>query len=159
MDPSLATPNLTIPAYASSSRPSYTRSNSLNSPRVPTTPTGQPRLSDVTEAFLLRHFQRHLAPWVGSFLCRILRLRINPSSLMHATRDDISQQMSSSALLNPHYFFVHVWQCQHVTYPERQIGFPTKSHTGTTNAVSQSCSPFSTNLNSILVLTYSLLQP
>lgn len=28
------------------------------------TSTGQPRLENVNEAYLLRHFQRHLADWV-----------------------------------------------------------------------------------------------
>lgn len=64
MDSSLATPNLVIPAYAAGSQ-SGSRSNSVNSPRAPNTPIGPPRLSNVTEAFLLRHFQKYLAPWVS----------------------------------------------------------------------------------------------
>ncbi|CAG8910202.1 unnamed protein product [Penicillium egyptiacum] len=68
MDSGLATPNLVIPAYAAGSQ-SGSRSNSVNSPRARTTPTpiGQPRLSNVTEAFLLRHFQKYLAPWLDAF--------------------------------------------------------------------------------------------
>ncbi|KAJ5342864.1 hypothetical protein N7541_011988 [Penicillium brevicompactum] len=61
MDSSLTTPNLTIP------RSSYfdSRSNS-GTPRSSTTPIGQPRLSNVSEAYLLRHFQKHLAPWLDA---------------------------------------------------------------------------------------------
>ncbi|KAJ5951665.1 uncharacterized protein N7479_010078 [Penicillium vulpinum] len=66
MDSSLTTPNLVIPAYAAGSQLG-SRSNSVNSPRAPTTPIAQSRLSNVTEAFLLRHFQKYLAPWLDAF--------------------------------------------------------------------------------------------
>ena len=42
------------------------QSASANSPPASNTTVGQPRLGNVTEAYLLRHFQRHLAPWVSS---------------------------------------------------------------------------------------------
>lgn len=60
MDSSLTTPNLAIP------RSSYfdSKSNSETS-HSSNTPIGQARLNDVSEAYLLRHFQKHLAPWVG----------------------------------------------------------------------------------------------
>ena len=48
-----------LPAYIADHG---SRSASENSQ---TTPTGQPRLANVNEAYLLRHFQRHLADWVG----------------------------------------------------------------------------------------------
>ncbi|KAJ5559270.1 hypothetical protein N7535_009498 [Penicillium sp. DV-2018c] len=62
------TSHLAIPAYGRSQLGSS--SNSVNSPHAPTTPTptpvSHPRLSNVTEAFLLRHFQKHLAPWLDA---------------------------------------------------------------------------------------------
>ncbi|EKV11610.1 hypothetical protein PDIG_17730 [Penicillium digitatum PHI26] len=65
MDSSLATPNL-IPAYTAGSQLG-SRSGSINSPCAPNTPIGQSKLSNVTEAFLLRHFQKYLAPWLDAF--------------------------------------------------------------------------------------------
>ncbi|KAJ5876327.1 uncharacterized protein N7529_001911 [Penicillium soppii] len=61
MDSSLTTPNLTIP------RTSYfdSRSNS-GTPRSATTPIGQARVTNVSEAYLLRHFQKYLAPWLDA---------------------------------------------------------------------------------------------
>ncbi|KAJ5806775.1 hypothetical protein N7474_010367 [Penicillium riverlandense] len=47
-------------------RPPYTRSNSASSLRSPPTPVGQPRMANVNEAYLLRHFQRYLAPWLDA---------------------------------------------------------------------------------------------
>lgn len=55
----------TLPLYVTDSR-SGSRSTSANSPQSACTPVGQPRLANVNEAYLLRHFQRHLAPWVSS---------------------------------------------------------------------------------------------
>jgi hypothetical protein len=65
MDSSLTTPNLTIP------RTSYfdSRSNS-GTPRSATTPIGQARVTNVSEAYLLRHFQKYLAPWVSNVCIR-----------------------------------------------------------------------------------------
>ncbi|KAJ6185179.1 hypothetical protein N7519_006480 [Penicillium mononematosum] len=89
MDSALATPNLVIPPYAAGSQLG-SRSNSVNSPRAPTTPTpiGQPRLSNLTEAFLLRHFQKYLAPWLDAF---------NPER--HFSTDVIERATQSPLLL------------------------------------------------------------
>ncbi|KAJ5121048.1 uncharacterized protein N7515_009009 [Penicillium bovifimosum] len=59
MDSSL-TPNLVIP-YAGSQLGS---SSTVHSPAP--TPMSQPRVPNVTEAFLLRHFQKYLAPWLDA---------------------------------------------------------------------------------------------
>ncbi|KAJ6015886.1 Protein of unknown function DUF3468 [Penicillium herquei] len=55
--------NLTFPSYVVESHGS--RSASENSSQL-TLPTGQPRLTNVNEAYLLRHFQRHLADWLDA---------------------------------------------------------------------------------------------
>ncbi|CDM38168.1 Zn(2)-C6 fungal-type DNA-binding domain [Penicillium roqueforti FM164] len=88
MDYSLATPTLVLPAFAGSQLGS--RSNSGNSSRATTTPTpiGHPRLSNVTEAFLLRHFQKYLAPWLDAF---------NPDR--HFSTDVIERATQSPLLL------------------------------------------------------------
>ncbi|KAJ5782059.1 hypothetical protein N7457_003833 [Penicillium paradoxum] len=65
MDSSFTTPTLTIPSYTAGSQLG-SRSNSVNSSHVATTPITQPRISNVTEAFLLRHFQKYLAPWLDA---------------------------------------------------------------------------------------------
>jgi len=66
MDPSLPGSSTKLPFYLTESKAGI-RSNSANSPRSSSTTPGQPRLASVTEAFLLRHFQIHLAPWVSTF--------------------------------------------------------------------------------------------
>ncbi|KAJ5807642.1 hypothetical protein N7447_011098, partial [Penicillium robsamsonii] len=86
MDSSL-TPSLVTPAYVAGSQLG-SRSNSESSPRAPTTPTGQPRLSNLTEAFLLRHFQKYLAPWLDAF---------NPER--HFSTDVIERATQSPLLL------------------------------------------------------------
>lgn len=64
MDPSIPGPgNSSIPLYVSDSRGS--RSTSANSPISSTTPVVQARLASINEAYLLRHYQQHLAPWVS----------------------------------------------------------------------------------------------
>lgn len=62
MEPYVPGPGNALPLYVADSQPG-SRSTSSNSPRS-STPVGQPRLASVNEAYLLRHFQRHLAPWV-----------------------------------------------------------------------------------------------
>ncbi|KXG51815.1 Protein of unknown function DUF3468 [Penicillium griseofulvum] len=78
--------SLNLTAYAGSQLGS--RSNSVNSPRAPTTLIGQPRLSNLTEAFLLRHFQKYLAPWLDAF---------NPER--HFSTDVIERATQSPLLL------------------------------------------------------------
>ncbi|KAJ5175648.1 uncharacterized protein N7482_001525 [Penicillium canariense] len=64
MDPSVAGPSNTVPLYVTETRGS--RSTSANSPQSSSTPLSTPRLANVNEAYLLRHFQRHLAPWLDA---------------------------------------------------------------------------------------------
>ncbi|OQE29586.1 hypothetical protein PENSTE_c002G08775 [Penicillium steckii] len=65
MDPSIPGPgNSSIPLYVSDSRGS--RSTSANSPLSSTTPVVQARLASINEAYLLRHYQQHLAPWLDA---------------------------------------------------------------------------------------------
>ncbi|KAJ5180897.1 Protein of unknown function DUF3468 [Penicillium capsulatum] len=65
IDPSGTGSNSTVPQYIAESRvPS--RSNSSISPLSENTPISQPRLANVNEAYLLRHFQRHLADWLDA---------------------------------------------------------------------------------------------
>jgi hypothetical protein len=67
MDPSLPGPSNPVPFYIADSR-GGSRSTSAHSPRSSSTPVSYtPRLANVNEAYLLRHFQRHLAPWVSYF--------------------------------------------------------------------------------------------
>ncbi|KAF7715907.1 Fungal Zn(2)-Cys(6) binuclear cluster domain-containing protein [Penicillium ucsense] len=42
------------------------RSASINSPQSSITPVSSPRLANVNEAYLLRHFQRYIAPWLDA---------------------------------------------------------------------------------------------
>ncbi|KAJ5201421.1 uncharacterized protein N7498_006084 [Penicillium cinerascens] len=65
MDPSLPSSSTRLPLYIADSQ-AGTRSNSANSPRSSSTTPCQPRLASVTEAYLLRHFQIHLAPWLDA---------------------------------------------------------------------------------------------
>jgi hypothetical protein len=53
-------------------RISNPRTLSLDSLMPPDTPRDNPKLADFNEAFLLRHFQRTLGPWVCSLLRRQL---------------------------------------------------------------------------------------
>lgn len=64
MDLSVPGPNTTVPHYIAESREN-SRSNPSISPQSEATPISQPRLANVNEAYLLRHFQRHLADWVS----------------------------------------------------------------------------------------------
>lgn len=63
LESSQPAPDLTIPSYASGSQVG-SRSTSANSPRS-STPVRHPRITNVNEAYLLRHFQKYLAPWVS----------------------------------------------------------------------------------------------
>lgn len=66
MDSSVHGLNNSVPLYVADSRGS--RSTSANSPLSSTTPVVQARLASINEAYLLRHYQQHLAPWVSLFL-------------------------------------------------------------------------------------------
>lgn len=68
MDPSLPGPSNSVPFYVADSG-GGSRSTSVHSPRSTSTPVSVPRLANVNEAYLLRHFQRHLAPWVSTSPC------------------------------------------------------------------------------------------
>lgn len=63
--PSIASPTQ---AFTSSAGPSrkipHSRTHSMDSLLPPDTPRDHPKLADFNEAFLLRHFQRTLGPWV-----------------------------------------------------------------------------------------------
>ncbi|KAJ5096374.1 Protein of unknown function DUF3468, partial [Penicillium alfredii] len=59
-----AAPDLTILSYASGSQVG-SRSTSANSP-CSSTPVSHPRITNVNEAYLLRHFQKYLAPWLDA---------------------------------------------------------------------------------------------
>lgn len=65
MDPSFPGPSSSVPFYVAESR-GGSRSASAHSPRSISAPVSVPRLANVNEAYLLRHFQRHLAPWVST---------------------------------------------------------------------------------------------
>jgi hypothetical protein len=68
MDPSLPGASTSVPFYIADSR-GGSRSTSAHSPQSSSTPVSTPRLANVNEAYLLRHFQRHLAPWVSNLPC------------------------------------------------------------------------------------------
>jgi hypothetical protein len=73
MDPSVQGLSNSVPLYVADSRGS--RSTSANSPLSSNTPIVQPRLASINEAYLLRHYQQYLAPWVSLFFlqtCSIL---------------------------------------------------------------------------------------
>ncbi|BCS23376.1 Zn(II)2Cys6 transcription factor [Aspergillus puulaauensis] len=65
--PSIASPTQ---AFTSSAGPSrkipHSRTHSMDSLLPPDTPRDHPKLADFNEAFLLRHFQRTLGPWLDS---------------------------------------------------------------------------------------------
>ncbi|KAJ5580274.1 uncharacterized protein N7459_006259 [Penicillium hispanicum] len=67
MDPSVPVPDTSgsVPLYIAESQ-GGSQSTSTNSPSSSTTPISLPRLANVNEAYLLRHFQRHLAPWLDA---------------------------------------------------------------------------------------------
>ncbi|KAJ5128282.1 Protein of unknown function DUF3468, partial [Penicillium atrosanguineum] len=86
MEPSLPGSSTKLPLYIADSQ-AGTRSNSANSPRPSSTTPGQPRLASVTEAYLLRHFQIHLAPWLDAgdperHFCTDVAGRASSSSLL-----------------------------------------------------------------------------
>ncbi|KAJ5890453.1 uncharacterized protein N7473_006681 [Penicillium subrubescens] len=87
MDPSLPGPSNSAPFYIADSR-GGSRSTSAHSPRSSSTPVSStPRLANVNEAYLLRHFQRHLAPWLDAgdperHFCADVAGRANESPLL-----------------------------------------------------------------------------
>ncbi|OGE49906.1 hypothetical protein PENARI_c019G05382 [Penicillium arizonense] len=83
VDSSMATPNLVIPCSQLGSR-----SNSATSHSSTPTPDNQPKLTNINEAYLLRHFQKHLAPWLDA--CDPLR---------HFSTDVVERATTSSLLL------------------------------------------------------------
>ena len=64
IDSALLTRNNSISHTIAEPRES-SRSDSITSPQSSITPVSSPRLTNVNEAYLLRHFQRSIAPWVG----------------------------------------------------------------------------------------------
>ncbi|KAL4869706.1 hypothetical protein BDV12DRAFT_74996 [Aspergillus spectabilis] len=65
--PSIASPTQAVPSGPGSSRRTpRTRTLSMDSLLPPNTPRDNPKLADFNEAFLLRHFQRTLGPWLDS---------------------------------------------------------------------------------------------
>ncbi|KAJ5698101.1 hypothetical protein N7462_000106 [Penicillium macrosclerotiorum] len=64
MDPSLPGPSNIVPYYISDTHHPVTMANTPR--RASGTPLSVPRLANVNEAYLLRHFQRHLAPWLDA---------------------------------------------------------------------------------------------
>ncbi|KAL4801977.1 hypothetical protein BDV18DRAFT_68775 [Aspergillus unguis] len=60
--PSIASPTQTFRPFTH--KASHSRTQSLDSFLPPDTPRDQPKLADFNEAFLLRHFQRNLNPWL-----------------------------------------------------------------------------------------------
>lgn len=79
-DPALLGPSTAVPQYIAESR-SGSRSNSTNSPWSSSTrPAVQSQLKNVSEAYLLRHFQRQLAPWVSAFHFTVLECSIDRSA-------------------------------------------------------------------------------
>ncbi|KAL4930485.1 Zn(II)2Cys6 transcription factor [Aspergillus undulatus] len=66
--PSIPSPTQTFPSGSleSSRRISHTRTLSMDSLLPLDTPRDNPKLADFNQAFLLRHFQRTLGPWLDS---------------------------------------------------------------------------------------------
>ncbi|OQD83140.1 hypothetical protein PENANT_c018G05663 [Penicillium antarcticum] len=83
MESSMATPNLVLPYSHHGSR-----SNSATSQSSTPTPVNQPKLTNINEAYLLRHFQKHLAPWLDA--CDPRR---------HFSTDVVERATTSSLLL------------------------------------------------------------
>ena len=74
------------------------------------TPIGQPRLENVNEAYLLRHFQRHLADWVRSLLSiACFKSMAKPlHSSMPGIPSAISRPMSPDARPSLHFYCMPV---------------------------------------------------
>ncbi|KAJ6038816.1 uncharacterized protein N7446_012625 [Penicillium canescens] len=83
VDSSMAIPNLVIPYSQLGSR-----SNSATSHSSTPTPDNQPKLTNINEAYLLRHFQKRLAPWLDA---------CNPRR--HFSTDVVKRATTSSLLL------------------------------------------------------------
>ncbi|KAL2812154.1 hypothetical protein BJX63DRAFT_259922 [Aspergillus granulosus] len=65
--PSIASPTQAVaPGNPGPSRNIHTRAHSMDSLLSPRSPREYPRLADFNEAFLLRHFQKTLGPWLDS---------------------------------------------------------------------------------------------
>lgn len=102
--PSIPSPTQT---FLPSHKTSHSRTESLDSLLLPGTPRDHPKLADLNEAFLLRHFQRNLGPWVLTI--RLNREQIaNPKfSLTLATRN-VSSPRSWSRRRHPTLcYFTH----------------------------------------------------
>ncbi|KAI2791973.1 hypothetical protein POX_b02002 [Penicillium oxalicum] len=65
IDSALLTRNNSISHTIAEPRES-SRSDSITSPQSSITPVSSPRLTNVNEAYLLRHFQRSIAPWLDA---------------------------------------------------------------------------------------------
>ena len=97
VDSSMATPNLVIPYSQLGSR-----SNSATSHSSTPTPDNQPKLTNINEAYLLRHFQKHLAPWVSSTLINshvILTLQLDACDPHRHFSTDVVERATTSSLL------------------------------------------------------------
>ena len=97
VDSSMATPNLVIPCSQLGSR-----SNSATSHSSTPTPDNQPKLTHMNEAYLLRHFQKHLAPWVSSTPINshvILTLQLDACDPRRHFSTDVVERATTSSLL------------------------------------------------------------
>lgn len=114
-----------LPLYVADSQPG-SRSTSANSPQATGTPVGhgQPRLANVNEAYLLRHFQRHLAPWVSSASEVHDLLAYSPISLTPAILSINLHRMLPDEPASTRSSFTPASPSQHATSPEQQIPSP-----------------------------------